>query len=322
MRERASTHVGPAEDVDAALEYAARAIHTCDALLITAGAGIGIDSGLPDFRGTTTGLFKGRTPMSYEQMSDSEHFVRSPAFAWGINYSQLEMYRKAQPHAGYEVLHRFTAMGTRPWFVYTSNIDGHFVKAGFSESRVVTCHGSFSYLQCVDRTCSDHAPEVRAGKQDVGWSADCVPTGLGVNQDSLCMADPGVLEQPCFRCPCCGGLARPNIWFCSDKGYRPRRALNAVSNAYRDWLTAMQHQRRRLVVVEVGAGLTIPSVRVEGEDAVEGAGSGSLLIRINPRDCDVPPERAIGLPLGGHEGLTRLDRALRQHEQRLPSRTR
>ena len=32
------------------LEQAARSIATADALLITAGAGMGVDSGLPDFR--------------------------------------------------------------------------------------------------------------------------------------------------------------------------------------------------------------------------------------------------------------------------------
>ncbi|MGB2501549.1 MAG: hypothetical protein ACPIA2_17760, partial [Mariniblastus sp.] len=33
-------------------QKAARIIRECDALLITAGAGLGVDSGLPDFRGT------------------------------------------------------------------------------------------------------------------------------------------------------------------------------------------------------------------------------------------------------------------------------
>lgn len=31
---------------------AARILRDCDAVLITAGAGLGVDSGLPDFRGT------------------------------------------------------------------------------------------------------------------------------------------------------------------------------------------------------------------------------------------------------------------------------
>lgn len=40
------------EKVDEALERAAQAIRAADALLVSAGAGMGVDSGLPDFRGT------------------------------------------------------------------------------------------------------------------------------------------------------------------------------------------------------------------------------------------------------------------------------
>ena len=39
------------QDTDAKLSRAAEAINAADALLVTAGAGMGVDSGLPDFRG-------------------------------------------------------------------------------------------------------------------------------------------------------------------------------------------------------------------------------------------------------------------------------
>ena len=38
--------------LDASLALAAEAIREADALLILAGAGMGVDSGLPDFRGS------------------------------------------------------------------------------------------------------------------------------------------------------------------------------------------------------------------------------------------------------------------------------
>jgi hypothetical protein len=40
------------EKVHEALEHAAQTIRTADALLVSAGAGMGVDSGLPDVRGT------------------------------------------------------------------------------------------------------------------------------------------------------------------------------------------------------------------------------------------------------------------------------
>jgi len=42
---------------------AARAIRDADALLITAGAGMGVDSGLPDFRGSE-GFWRAYPPMA------------------------------------------------------------------------------------------------------------------------------------------------------------------------------------------------------------------------------------------------------------------
>ena len=38
--------------LEASFQRAADAINNADALIITAGAGMGVDSGLPDFRGT------------------------------------------------------------------------------------------------------------------------------------------------------------------------------------------------------------------------------------------------------------------------------
>ena len=72
------------------------------------------------------------------------------------------------------------------------------------------------------------------------------------------------------------------------------------------WLWKLQEEQAAIVVVECGGGLAIPSVRVQGEagstwsflitflapfpyaqDAVDGGGKGSRLIRINPVHCKV-----------------------------------
>jgi len=34
-------------------------------------------------------------------------------------------------------------------FVITSNVDGHFQKAGFDDERIYEIHGSINYLQCI-----------------------------------------------------------------------------------------------------------------------------------------------------------------------------
>eukprot|EP00439_Symbiodinium_sp_Y106_P052373 s2721_g7.t1 len=103
LEQRDANHVPPpqtAAEVSAAVEAAAEAVANCDVLIFTAGAGMGVDCGLPDFRGSS-GLFKDReVAMTYEEMSDDKWFAEDPLFAWGINYTQLSMYRHTQPHEG------------------------------------------------------------------------------------------------------------------------------------------------------------------------------------------------------------------------------
>jgi NAD-dependent SIR2 family protein deacetylase len=59
-----------------------------DGLLITAGAGMGVDSGLPDFRGDQ-GFWKAYPPLkhlgkSFVDMATPELFYTNPKLAWGF----------------------------------------------------------------------------------------------------------------------------------------------------------------------------------------------------------------------------------------------
>lgn len=74
----------------------------------------------------------------------------------------------------------------------------------------------------------------------------------------------------------CGAIARPNILMFGDYGWLDeRRALQAAR--CRDWLEAV----RRPVVIELGAGLDIPTVRHFSQRVV--LRHGGALVRINPR---------------------------------------
>lgn len=181
-----------------------------------------------------------------------------------------------------------------------------FEKAGFAKERVVTCHGDMHHLQCTNRDC-----RAEEGQGSV-WSAECIPSGLGhhIDAGSLRFMDATMLEAAFFRCPRCGKLARPNVWFCSDRNHVFWQEESDRRAAYNSWLRSLQQEGKRVVVIECGGGMDIPTVRCEGEDAVEEAGEGSLLVRFNPTDGRVPAERAVGLPFGAREGLERLDAAL------------
>src|SRR5262245_3786007 len=96
---------------DLAADYraAADAIRSADALLIGAGAGMSVDSGLPDFRGPE-GFWKAYPAFhgkQFAQMSNPVWFSRDPGQAWGFFGHRLNLYRDKGPHAGYDILRRW-----------------------------------------------------------------------------------------------------------------------------------------------------------------------------------------------------------------------
>ncbi len=83
--------------VDQELRRAADAIRGASALLIGAGAGMGVDSGLPDFRGNE-GFWKAYPPFrgrQFAEMSTPHWFRTDPALAWGFFGHRLNLYREA-----------------------------------------------------------------------------------------------------------------------------------------------------------------------------------------------------------------------------------
>lgn len=127
-----------------ALQAAARLIRNAESLYLTAGAGMGVDSGLPDFRGTH-GLWREYSPLaarklSFSDMANPQWFVNDPEFAWGFYGHRLNLYNRTTPHDGFAILRRWAACRPYGSFVFTSNVDGQWQKAGFDA--VLECHGS------------------------------------------------------------------------------------------------------------------------------------------------------------------------------------
>jgi NAD-dependent SIR2 family protein deacetylase len=264
------------------LEQAAELIVSADALLVCAGAGMGVDSGLPDYRGNE-GFWQSYPPyarlgLSFAELADPQHFAEEPELAWGFYGHRLDLYRETEPHEGFAILRKWAA-GT-PLAVLTSNVDGQFQKAGFP--LVSEVHGSIHHLQCTRPCC-----------QDI-WPAD----ELELTVDDTMRAKP-----PLPECPSCDHLARPNILMFGDSdwiSHRSDRQLRALT----DW----RREHPRPVVIELGAGKTVPTVRRYAELASAATGA---LIRINPRDSDVRHNRGVSLPYGALDTLTALDTMLR-----------
>src|SRR6516164_9184691 len=135
------------------LDHAARAIAGARALVIGAGAGMGVDSGLPDFRGTQ-GFWRAYPPyeklrLDFVTLANPRWFQTDPTLAWGFYGHRLNLYRSAEPHTGFGILRRWAERSKRGAFVFTSNVDGHFQRAGFAAERVYEVHGAIDWMQCV-----------------------------------------------------------------------------------------------------------------------------------------------------------------------------
>jgi len=138
------------------VETAARAIEDARFLVFSAGAGMGVDSGLPDFRGTE-GFWRAYPPfqklgLQFQEVAHPRWFERDPQLAWGFYGHRLNLYRATKPHAGFGILQKWSE--SKPARVFTSNVDGHFQRSGFDEADVCEVHGSLLHLQCI-KPCSD-----------------------------------------------------------------------------------------------------------------------------------------------------------------------
>ena len=60
--------------------------------------------------------------------------------------------------------------------------------------------------------------------------------------------------------------------------------------------------KRKTVVIEIGTGTAIPTVRIEGERFVSRCPNATL-IRINPREFEIGGKNEYSVPLGGLEGI-------------------
>lgn len=156
------------------ISLAAGALKEADAVMITAGAGMGVDSGLPDFRGDE-GFWRAYPPLaklgiSFAEMANPHWFSVDPELAWGFYGHRLNLYRNTEPHQGFKQLLEIAEAKSGGYFIFTSNVDGHFGKAGFDNEKIQECHGSIHHLQCI-RNCSEAI-----------WSAD--QTFVLVNEET------------------------------------------------------------------------------------------------------------------------------------------
>ena len=83
-------------------------------------------------------------------MANPRWFRDDPSLAWGFYGHRFNLYRKTIPHKGFEILVKKFKVENIPTFIFTSNVDGQFQKAGFPENLIMECHGAIMHLKCME----------------------------------------------------------------------------------------------------------------------------------------------------------------------------
>lgn len=247
-------------------------INQASGLLITAGAGMGVDSGLPDFRGSS-GFWKEypvfKDKLSFSQVASPNTFRNSPELAWGFYGHRYDLYKKTIPHDGFKLLLEIaTKKFNNNYFVVTSNVDGQFQKAGFSANKINEIHGNIFSLQCIN-ACQYNI-----------WN-----TNYNFNIDTE-----KCISKLIPKCPYCNEIARPNILMFNDGDWVYDKTQD---EAFNQWVK----DNKNIVVIEIGAGKTISSIRLISDDFKKS------LIRINPREADIPHNKGVSLYMNGIDGI-------------------
>lgn len=165
-----------------------------------------------------------------------------PELFTGFYAHRLNMYRETMPHEGYSNLLKKIESHGLDYHVMTTNVDGHFIKAGYDPKRVFERHGSIHHYQCSDWQCAN-----REGLSEA-------PASLN-STSSLC---------PSFvpKCSACGEVMRPNILMFNDYNMLQSRC-DEQEVRYRRWINGKMERDKRVLILEIGAGPGIPSLRIE-----------------------------------------------------------
>lgn len=205
---------------DVALDRVVAQLRQGPALVIT-GAGVSTDSGIPDYRGKSGRLTKGR-PMTYQE------FLHDPAAShryWARSFVGWRAMNVAAPNRTHYALVELERAGYVRAIV-TQNVDGLHEEAGSRE--VLTIHGDMSHVVCLD--CG-----VREARGDFDGRITAANPGylesVRITRD---MVNPdGDVELPAEAvarftmpgCVVCGGRRlKPDVVYFGESVPRQRRA--------------------------------------------------------------------------------------------------
>lgn len=127
---------------DELIEEAANLTMKCGPVIALTGAGISVESGIPDFRGNS-GLWTVYDPAEYATI---DAFISNPVKVWKMLQEMDRLVLNAKPNRAHTGLARLERLGFLD-YVITQNVD-NLHQAGGSE-HVIEYHGNSMTLSCM-----------------------------------------------------------------------------------------------------------------------------------------------------------------------------
>lgn len=264
-------------------------ISSAEDCLIFAGAGMGVDSGLKVFRGNH-GLWSEFPDakdlnFSFADLANPQNYIKHPEVVMPFYIKRYESYRDNEPHQGFKLLLNYVEKLKGSYFVTTSNVDGHFQKSGFNTDKIYEIHGSISNWQCTGYSCSFKAGV--DGLEDIA------------TKDLSCIHN--------LVCKRCGDFLRPNLLMFYDIDWISSVYDKQSSRKAQYYYDLQDKKRSKTLVIEIGAGTKLRSIRSESEAAAYDL--NTHLIRIDPGELEtteINDPNIINIQLSALEGLQEL----------------
>lgn len=260
-------------------------LENANAVVINSGAGMGVDSGLADYRGNggQWGQVENDTEKSIFEVVNPQAFIENPAYSWQLFGQRMKEYTETKPHHGFAILRKWITNYKLDYFCLTSNIDGHFQKSGFAEENIRELHGTLAYFQ-------SSKPKLI---KDI-WKNELSADELLKNVAN------GIFPT----CPNSKIEARPNVYMFRDDTYVNTRSKEQ-ENRFQDFLA--RNSGKNILVFEIGSGPHVQTVRIKTR--MLKTKYNANIIRINPKDYIIKAPH-ISIAKGALEALTEIDNFL------------
>lgn len=245
-------------------------IEEADCVLIGAGAGLTAAAGInytdkEKFAEYFPAWKKRGFDMQYQLMGYQGWTM---AEMWGYYTVQLGyVYFEQKNNSLYQSLRNI--IGSKPYFVMTSNVDELFRKSGFDADKIYTPQGNYNKIQCTV-PCSDEVWDIQPFYEKMKKALDPVTQVL-------------TDEAAIPKCPICGEdmfiHARIDGSFIDSEHDGERKNLTT-------WMD--QHGSKKILLLELGAGYNTPMViRYPMESLYKNLPNASF-IRVNLDHAEIP----------------------------------